>query len=404
MLNVSTVARFIMLGVLLVVFAAACTARDSEVTATATRSTTVTAAGTSAAEAEVVTTVPGHPPEIQLVDAGSGFQSPVLLIADPSGGADLVVEQSGRVVRNDDGHTVTLDISGDVLFGGEQGLLGLAFHPQSDANQLAYVNYVNRSGSTVVEEFKVVDGVFDVSTRRIVLEVEQPAANHNGGMVAFGPDGYLWIGMGDGGGANDRFGQGQDPQTLLGSMLRIDVDERTAGDYGIPDDNPFVDGIGGAPEVWAVGVRNPWRFSFDGSDLWIADVGQNEVEEVDRVDTIRGGLNFGWPVMEGTDCFQAETCDAEPYVEPVDEYRHDEGCSITGGYVYRGSAIPGLDGHYFFSDFCTGFIRSYTDGTGEVDWTPMTGAVAKVSGFGVGGDGELYVVSLGGTVFRVEQG
>jgi glucose/arabinose dehydrogenase len=350
-----------------------------------------------------VSTVPIEDLDLALVVAGSGFDAPVLLVADPGGGADLVVQQSGTVVRNDEDHTVMADLRSDVRFSGEQGLLGLAFHPEFSTNSLAYVNYVDRSGSTVVEEFTVVDGVFDVATRRTVLEVEQPAANHNGGMVAFGSDGYLWIGMGDGGGANDQFGQGQDQHTLLGSLLRIDIDSRTAGSYGIPQDNPYADGIEGAPEVWAIGLRNPWRFSFDGNDLWIADVGQNEVEEVDRVATGRAGLNFGWSVMEGTDCFEADTCNADPYVAPVTEYRHDEGCSITGGYVYRGSALSGLDGHYFFSDFCTGFIRSYTDGTGEIDWTPMTDAVAKVSGFGIGGDGELYVISLGGTVFRLEQ-
>ena len=337
-----------------------------------------------------------------LVEAGRGFDAPVLLVADPTGGADLVVEQGGTIARNDADHTVVLDIRTEVLFDGEQGLLGLAFHPDFANNRLAYVNYVDLSMSTVVEEFIVVDGRFDEDTRRKILTVEQPARNHNGGMIAFGPDGYLWIGMGDGGGANDRFNQAQDPATLLGAMLRIDVDARADGAYGIPPDNPFADGRGGAPEVWATGLRNPWRFSFDGDDLWIADVGQNEIEEINLVDASEAGLNFGWPIMEGTTCFQNQGCDPEPFVVPVAEYGHDEGCSVTGGYVYRGSAISGLEGEYFYSDFCSGFLRS-TNSSGSVTrWTGQSGGVAQVSGFGIGGDGEIYVVSHGGSLHRIE--
>jgi glucose/arabinose dehydrogenase len=339
---------------------------------------------------------------LALVEAGRGFDAPVLLVADPTGRADLVVEQGGTIARNDADHTVVLDIGDDVLFDGEQGLLGLAFHPRFVDNDLAYVNYVDRSGSTVIEEFHVTDGRFDVATRRVILTVDQPARNHNGGMIAFGPDGYIWIGMGDGGGANDRFNQAQDPTTLLGAMLRIDVDSRANGTYGIPPDNPFADGQGGATEVWATGLRNPWRFSFDGDDLWIADVGQNEFEEINLVDTSEAGLNFGWPIMEGTTCFESEGCDSGTFVAPIVEYGHAEGCSVTGGYVYRGSAIPGLEGEYFYSDFCSGFLRS-TNSTGSVTpWTGQSGGVAQVSGFGIGGDGEIYVVSHGGSLFRIE--
>ncbi|MCL1588814.1 MAG: PQQ-dependent sugar dehydrogenase, partial [Actinomycetia bacterium] len=298
--------------------------------------------------------------------------------------------------------TVVLDISGDVLFDGEQGLLGLAFHPGFVDNGLAYVNYVNRAMSTVIEEFTVVDGRFEEDTRRRILTVEQPARNHNGGMIAFGPDGYLWIGMGDGGGANDRFNQAQDSATLLGAMLRIDIDARGSGAYGIPPDNPFADGQGGAPEVWAIGLRNPWRFSFDGGDLWIADVGQNEIEEINLVGTSEPGLNFGWPIMEGTACFENESCDSDSLVAPIVEYSHSEGCSVTGGYVYRGEAIPQLQGHYFYSDFCSGFLRSVTADGSTSDWTEQTGEAAQVAGFGIGGNGEMYVVSHTGTLFLVE--
>ena len=348
-------------------------------------------------------TAPSAPLSLTLVEVGSGFDAPVLLVADSEGGADLVVEQSGRIVRNDAEHSVVVDITDDVLFAGEQGLLGLAFHPQFADNGLGYVNYVDGSGTTTIEEFTMVDGVFDTASRRTILKVDKPAPNHNGGMVAFGPDGYLWIGMGDGGSANDRFDQAQDAATLLGAMLRIDIDDG-GGErpYGIPQDNPFADGAGGAPEVWAIGLRNPWRFSFDGTDLWIADVGQNAVEEIDLVDATAAGLNFGWPIVEGSMCLSDDGCDATPYVAPVVEYSHDEGCSITGGYVYSGTAIPELQGQYFYSDFCSGFLRSYTPGGGVVDWTGGTGSVTEVASFGVGGDGELYVVSRKGSVFRVE--
>jgi glucose/arabinose dehydrogenase len=340
---------------------------------------------------------------LALTEAGTGFDAPVLLVADPEGGADLVVEQSGRIVRDDDDHAVALDISEDVLFAGEQGLLGLALHPDFVENGLAYVNYVDRSGTTVIEEFRVIDGRFDTATRRQILTVDQPARNHNGGMIAFGPDGYLWIGMGDGGGANDRFGQAQNPDTLLGAILRIDVDARGNGAYGIPPDNPFADAVGGSPEVWATGVRNPWRFSFDGDDLWIADVGQNAIEEVNRVAATDTELNLGWPIMEGSMCFEAEGCDATPFVAPVVEYSHDEGCSVTGGYVYRGDAIPALNGHYFYSDFCSGFLRSQASDGSIIDWTDQVGETPQVSGFGIGGGGELYVVSLRGVLYRLEK-
>jgi glucose/arabinose dehydrogenase len=221
-------------------------------------------------------------------------------------------------------------------------------------------------------------------------------------MIAFGPDGYLWIGMGDGGGANDRFNQAQDPATLLGAMLRIDVDARGNGTYGIPPDNPFVNGQDGAPEVWAIGLRNPWRFSFDGDDLWIADVGQNEIEEVNLVDTSEAGLNFGWPIMEGTTCFENESCNPDPFVAPIVEYSHAEGCSVTGGYIYRGDAIAGLSGHYFYSDFCSGFLRSVTADGSTSDWTEQAGETAQVAGFGIGGNGEMYVVSHTGSLYLVE--
>jgi len=366
------------------------------------------------------TAVPLSELRIGLAEVDSGFESPVLLVADPAGGTDYVVEQQGRVVRadgraEDGGHAVALDIRGSVTFEGEQGLLGLAFHPDFDQNALAFVNYMDTSGQTVLSQFVVRDGVFDQTSEVRVLEVGQPAENHNGGMIAFGPEGFLWIGMGDGGAANDRFENGQNSHTLLGSMLRISVPGSNGAPYDIPDLNPYRDGVDGAPEVYWTGLRNPWRFALDPgagdpgaadatpADVWIADVGQSEIEEISVLRTDAGAANLGWPVMEGSACFQDDECDKDPFVLPVSEYGHEDGCSITGGYVYRGSAIPELDGHFLYSDFCTGFIRSYSLSTGDHDWTQMTGSIPGVSGFGVGGDDELYVVSYGGTVYRVER-
>ena len=373
------------------------TAQDSTTTPLIATTTTV-----AATDASTTSTVPLDELTLMLSETDSGFASPVLLRADPSGGRDLVVEQIGRIVRADGGdHDVVLDISDDVLFDGEQGLLGLVFHPDFASNGLAYVNYVDRSRRTVIEEFSVSAGVFEQDSRRVILTIDQRAGNHNGGMIEFGPDGYLWIGMGDGGGADDRFGNGQRPDTLLGAMLRIAVGVPGSA-YAIPPDNPFADGEGGRREVWAIGLRNPWRFTIDGGTVWIADVGQGDVEEIDMVDATVGGLNYGWPIMEGDGCFRDDGCDTDGLVMPVVVYAHDEGCSITGGRVYRGRAIPEIVGQFFYSDYCSGFIRSYAPETGSIDWTSVTGRLDAVTAFGSGGDGELYVVSHTGSIYRLE--
>ncbi len=378
--------------------------------------TTVPAASTTVGPDETTSTVPSQTTiplselEVTLTEVDSGFDHPILLVADPGRGHDFVVEQPGQIVRADaSGHSVALDIRDSVRFEGEQGLLGLAFHPEFAQNQLAFVNYVDNSGSTVIAQFVVNNGVFDASSEREVLRIGQPAANHNGGMIAFGPRGYLWIGMGDGGASNDRFANGQNPDTLLGSMLRIVVPGSDGAPYDVPELNPFADGAQGAPEVYWPGVRNPWRFAFDyfedgvGANVWIADVGQNRIEEVSVVFSGLRSANLGWPTMEGSECFQSEECDESALILPVVEYGHDEGCSITGGFVYRGGAIPELDGHFFYSDFCSGFLRSYSPETGDHDWTPMTGSINLPTGFGIGGDGELYVVSHDGAIHRLER-
>jgi glucose/arabinose dehydrogenase len=251
---------------------------------------------------------------------------------------------------------------------------------------------------------------FDPSSEQVLLEVDQPAANHNGGQLAFGPDGFLYLGLGDGGGADDQFGNGQDPTTLLGSILRLDV--MTPGSRAVPPDNPFVDG-GGAPDVYLYGLRNPWRFSFDRETglLWIADVGQNAFEEVNRIDTAsQGGANLGWNVMEASHCFADAGCSADGLVLPLTEYGRDFGCSVTGGYVYRGEAIDGLGGWYLFADYCTGFVFGVPADAEPPEGTVVTPVMLlesglQVSSFGEGVDGELYVADLeGGALYRLIAG
>ncbi len=321
----------------------------------------------------------------------------------------FVVEQPGRirVIKNGTLRAQPfLNITDRVDFGGERGLLGLAFHPAYRQNGRYVVNYSRASdGSTVVAEYRVSDDP-DVSRRgeKILLLVAQPYGNHNGGMVAFGADGLLYIGMGDGGAGGDPGNRGQDGKDLLGKMLRIDVDR--GGPYAIPPDNPFAAG-GGRPEIFAGGFRNPWRFSFDRETglLWAADVGQNAWEEVDIVQ--RGG-NYGWRVMEGAHCFSPRRgCKKEGLVRPVAEYANrGPRCSVTGGYVYRGSRIPALRGTYLFGDYCSGEVFGLRDldslakgGLTDPDVLLRTGL--NISSFGEDEAGELYVVGHGGTIHRI---
>ena len=323
--------------------------------------------------------------------------------AGDGSGRLFVVEKPGRIIILRDGQPLPapfLDIQGVVgSNGSEQGLLGLAFHPRYRENGRFFVNYTDRNGDTVVAEYRASGDpdVADPSTARQLLALDQPAANHNGGHLLFGPDGYLWIGTGDGGGAGDRFGNGQNRQALLGKMLRIDVD--TGDPYGIPADNPHANGGDTRPEIWAIGLRNPWRYTFDRAtnDLWIADVGQNAYEEVNvhRAGS-QGGENYGWPIMEGMHCFPAgRACDTAPYVMPVGEYGRDGGCSITGGYVYRGSQYPELAGLYLFGDFCTGKLWSLDEPTpGDWRMVELLDTPLQISSFGEDEAGELYVTSF----------
>ena len=295
-----------------------------------------------------------------------------------------------------------LDIRGRVSSRGwEEGLLGLALSPNNGRYLYVYYSAANPRRS-VVSRFNYNREV-SPDSELVILEVPQPYANHNGGQIAFGPDGYLYIGLGDGGSAGDPRSNGQNPSTLLGTILRIDVSEATAEQpYAIPPGNPFVDG-GGRPEIWAYGLRNPWRFSFDREtgELWAGDVGQNRWEEIDVIE--RGG-NYGWNAMEGNHCFQPSSdCESEDFIPPVWEYPlEDDACSVIGGYVYRGGAIPWLTGVYVYGDFCTGqvFGLRYADGE-VVEHKLLADTGLQIASFGQDNDGELYLLSQGEGIFRL---
>ena len=349
-------------------------------------------------------------PSIHIVPhVTEGLDHPLFLThAGDRSGRLFVVEQPGTIRIIEQGvlqKTLFLDLRDRVATNGpERGLLGLAFHPDYRRNGRFFVNYTRQpDGATVVGEYRRGGSSDSVSRdERVLMVVMQPEPNHNGGMVAFGPDGYLYVGLGDGGGAGDPGNRAQNPHDLLGKILRIDVDH---GDpYAIPSDNPFAKG-GGRPEVYALGLRNPWRFSFDfnTTDLWVADVGQNQWEEVNLV--TRGG-NYGWRVMEGFHCFNPSvSCRTAGLVPPVMEYRHEERrCSIIGGYVYRGRSIPALRGAYVSGDFCSGEIfafRRSDEGGKETAPTVLLKAGFRIASFGQDEEGELYVVDHGGGVYRL---
>lgn len=347
-----------------------------------------------------------------------GFDSPIFLTAAPGDGARLfVLEQvSARVLIVRGGEvsaTPFLDINAKVSNdGGERGLFSLAFHPDYAANGLFFVCYSDNGGATVIERYRVSANAdaADPASGLIILAVAQPFANHNGGMIAFSPvDGFLYAGLGDGGSANDPEGNGQDRAALLGKMLRIDVDG--AAPYAIPASNPFADGVGGAPEIWAYGLRNPWRFSFDREtgDLYIGDVGQGAREEIDfQPFDSPGGENYGWNIAEGFACPGGEgACGTNAgFTPPIHDYSQGIARSVTGGYVYRGSAMPAEVGNYFFADYVSGKVWSFRrDGTGVADLRDRTadfGGIEGIASFGEDADGELYVLSLSsGEVFRL---
>lgn len=337
----------------------------------------------------------------------SGLQRPVLLTTAPGDDRAFVLEQAGRIrILGPAGVAPApfLDITDRVVSGGERGLLGLAFHPDFGANGWFFVDYTGAGGETRIARFQANadrDGA-DPASETLILRVPQPFSNHNGGMIEFGPDGFLYIALGDGGGAGDPQGNGQDTASLLGKILRIDVD--AAEPYGIPPGNPFPVGGGARPEIWAWGLRNPWRFSFDppGGRIWIGDVGQGRFEEVDGQPLDTAGVNYGWNVMEGPECYADATCDRTGLEPPLLAYDHGEGCSIIGGYVYRGPA-PGLRGLYFFSDYCEGFLRSVDASSASPQATEWRSAEpGKVLSFGRDSAGNLYLLTDGGEIWRIE--
>jgi glucose/arabinose dehydrogenase len=335
-------------------------------------------------------------------------EAPIALTARPDSDVLYVAERAGTV-RPVSGDTVgdpILDISDEVVTGGEQGLLDIEF---ADDGGTLYVSYsIAPTGDSRVVAYTMDGDAVDTASRRELLAVEQPFANHNGGDIEIGPDGYLYFGLGDGGAAGDPYGNGQNTSVLLGKILRIDPTTPSGGkSYSIPPDNPFADGQGGAPEVWAYGVRNPWRFAFDPEtdDLWIGDVGQNQFEEIDLLPAAEGGgkgVNLGWDQMEATHPFEGGT-NPPGAVPPVYEYSHTDGCSVTGGVVYRGAAIPGLGGAFLFTDYCHGTIRALRASGGETteEHTYAETTADNLVSFGVDNDGEVYVVSLDGPVYRL---
>jgi glucose/arabinose dehydrogenase len=332
--------------------------------------------------------------------------------APDGSGRMFVVEQPGRIRIFDPSGLARgpfLDLTDRVnARGNEQGLLGLAFHPRYAENGLFYVNYTDNADHNVIARFQVSgDPNFaDASTETRLVSIDDPFGTHNGGVVAFGPDGYLYAGMGDGGSANDPFGNGQNTSSLLGKVLRLDVD---GGDpYAVPADNPFVQG-GGSPEVWAYGLRNPWRISFDSAtgDIYIADVGQGTWEEVNFLPAgSAGGVNFGWNFREGAHEFAGNPPPGAPLVDPVAEYSHNEGgCSITGGYAYRGD-MPQWNGIYFYGDYCTGKLWGLlqTPGAGGPQWQSalLYETRANITTFGQDRGGEVYFADRAGGIFRLE--
>ena len=322
--------------------------------------------------------------------------STTLYIAERAGGVRPFDPASGSL-----GDPI-IDISSDVSTDGERGLLGLTFSP--DGN-LLYLSYTNKGGDSRLDEYTMNGDEPDLASKRTVLGVDQPASNHNGGEVRFGPDGMLWWGLGDGGGSNDEFGNAQNLDTLLGNILRIDPSGRDAGEYSIPPDNPFASG-GGRPEIWLYGMRNPWRFSFDraNGDLWIADVGQGEREEIDvlRAPERGAGANLQWPLSEGSQGYLGEA--PADSVGPIYDYeRSGDYCSITGGYVYRGEAIPELQGAYLFGDYCEGTVRALFTGANGPEERALADSIGEyvLVSFGEGNDGELYVLGLDGRIQQI---
>lgn len=347
---------------------------DEESTPTTAGETTTTAQ--PATPTSTTTTLP--PLQSLAYREVAAVDFPTLLTARPGDPTALLALRGGEVRTVEDGEVgeAILDLSDRTTVDGERGLLGLARHPDDDGRLFAH--YTDPGGDTVVSEFSLDDELnADPDSERVLLTVAQPARNHNGGMIQFGPDGALYLGLGDGGGAGDRFGNGQDTGTLLGGLVRIAVDS-------------------GEAQLWQYGLRNPWRFWIDGERVWIADVGQRSYEEVNLADVSDQGINYGWPILEGTHCYGTSDCDTSGLRLPLVEISRGDGGarSITGGVVYRGGEIPELEGRFLFSDYHGGFLRSVDTDGNVSDHTDEVGVPGQVVSFGVDGDGEVYVLTV----------
>tara|TARA_B100001123_G_C15326644_1_gene1029771 strand:- start:2623 stop:3849 length:1227 start_codon:yes stop_codon:yes gene_type:complete len=341
------------------------------------------------------------------------FDQPVFITSSPEGSADLfVAERGGRIYRfdSDSGiRSIFLDLSDIVSTSGlEQGLLGMAFHPNYPEDERLFVNFVDSDWDTTVASIRATSNGTN-SIRRdfmtVILSIPQPFNNHNGGMVTFGPDGHLYIGTGDGGSRNDPYGHGQDLNSLLGKILRVDVDESGAQPYAIPDTNPFVGSENKRPEIFSYGLRNPWRFSFDvqTGDLWIGDVGQNRYEEINYIaGNSHGGHNFGWSDTEGPECFNNPGCQPEVYTLPISHYDTKDGCAITGGYVYRGDSNPSLYGTYVFADYCNGKLFGVSKANGRWVKELLIDSDLHISSLGQDANKELYVADFkSGSIYQL---
>jgi glucose/arabinose dehydrogenase len=430
--RVATAVGAIAIGAAVAVLATACGGDSGSATSGTRGTVTITAppAPDPAAGATVSSTTPALPGAEVVTGEGVKLEkiadaaSPTVLVPRSGTNTLYVAEQGGRVkqitvdqqVDNEGNVTrqsyrldgsALLDISRNISSGGERGLLGLAF--SSDGRKL-YVDYTDPEGRLTVDEYRMNDDRVDTGSRRNIISIDHERPNHNGGQIGFGPDGFLYIAMGDGGGGGDPDGNGQNPGTVLGTILRVDPEGGT-GDrpYSIPPGNPFADGQTGAPEVWTWGLRNPWRFSWDRAteDLWIADVGQNSYEEINFLSAQGGGAgrgaNMGWSLMEGTHPFEGAT-PPDGDVLPIFDYDRANGeCSVTGGYVYRGARLPVLAGVYLYADYCKDDVRGILrkpDGTIEEASLGLTVPGGKITSFGQDNDGELFVLSQAGGIFR----
>lgn len=348
-----------------------------------------------------------HSQTIGLETFATGFTSP-LEITNAGDSRLFVVEKGGKIKILNSNKTTNatpfLDITTLVSTDSERGLLGLAFHPNYASNGLFFINYTNLSGSTVIAKYTVDSvnpNVANTSSGSILLTIAQPYSNHNGGTIKFGPDGFLYIGMGDGGNGGDPENRAQNTTTLLGKMLRIDVN--SGSPYGIPNDNPYAE-IAESKEIWAIGLRNPWKFSFDKikNNLWIADVGQSNIEEINRVSTTEAGLNYGWRCYEGNTAYNTSGCPSSTTMKfPLSVIDHSNGiCSVTGGYVYNGTTFPNFKEMYFFSDYCNPQIGMMSS-TGTITYS-QTFSGNNFSTFGEDNTGELYIAAINnGTIFKI---